>query len=220
MNAISFRDLAAIIEHAYYIHLEQKRYIPLKEAIKDFEEKHREQYEIAKIKQDKKEQAEEVEKYKYIHSQEAGHDIGKDIAHCEWTANHAASWRKYKESPGKQGFICLQLEITSPSGLHYRPATSIALIAKKHYCNMFIGHKRLTEGDINIEGKNYLDITSLVNDDEEGILGASSKLMDLTAIKGDNIDAIFSGKEKEEALSATKYELSKEYDKQLSCDMK
>jgi phosphotransferase system HPr-like phosphotransfer protein len=220
MKQISFRDLAAIIEHAHYMHLEQKRYIPLKEAIKDFEEKYREQYEIAKIKQDKREQDEEVAKYKYIHSQEVGHDIGKEIAHCEWTKNHAEGWRKYKESPGKQGFIKLEIEITSPSGLHYRPSTSIAIIAKQHYCNIFMGHKRLTEGDVNIDGKHYLDITGLVNNEEEGILGASSKLMDLTAINGDSIDIILSGLEKEEALSATKYELSKEYDKALSCEAK
>lgn len=47
------------------------------------------------------EETAEIEKHKYFMSEQAGHDVGWDVAEQDWEANHAEQFRRL-QSPNSQ----------------------------------------------------------------------------------------------------------------------
>lgn len=183
-------ELAAIQTHKYFMSLNEGREVSIEEAIRDFIEKYRADWLREKQRRDNEEQIKEIERHKYFRSREKGYDIGSRTASEEWIGNYAHIWREEKESLQAHGFRQVKLVVENEEGLHIKPASKLAEIARDCDCDMYVHRRGMEYYNFVLNGKEYLNVKSVLS------------LLQLDAIKGEELEFIATGVEAKEALEA------------------
>ena len=83
----------AIRVHRYFLSRNRSRYISIPEAIKSWLSNYALTWRGERTKRGHLAQIEEILKYKWIESEKAGHDLGKNAVY-NWIEKHARSWRQ------------------------------------------------------------------------------------------------------------------------------
>ncbi|MGD0237915.1 MAG: HPr family phosphocarrier protein [Syntrophorhabdales bacterium] len=192
-------ELAAIQTHKYFMSLNEGREVSIEEAIQDFVQKYRADWLREKQRRDNEEQIKEIERHKYFRSREKGYDIGSRTASEEWIGNYAHIWREEKESLQAHGFLQVKLDVENEEGLHIKPASKLAEIARDCDCDMYVHRRGMEYYNFVLNGKEYLNVKSVLS------------LLQLDAIKGEELEFIATGAEAKEALEAVE-RLLKEQD--------
>ena len=184
-------ELKAIEDHKYYISLEQKRQISIEEAITDFISKYEADWLREKTRRDNIAQKEEIDRHKYLRSEQEGRDLGEEAVD-EWRQKYAHIWREEQESLIKNGFLERKVMIQNIHGLHVRPSGSLVKIALKNDCEVYVHKEGMDNYNFKINKKPYLNVKSVL---------AISDLLCLCAAKGDELEFIAYGKQAKEALN-------------------
>lgn len=185
---LSPAELRAILEHQRVMSLAQGVEVSLENAIKDFMEHCRVTWLREKQHRDSIEQIHEIEKHKYLRSIEERRDIGKKTAAEEWCAKYARLWRAEQESLERNGFLQAKVVLQSAQGLHIQPAATIARMAQKYDCDVYLHHAKLEVCNFILQGKKYLNVQS--------VLG----LVSVSAARGDALEIISAGPQARAAL--------------------
>jgi len=183
-------ELAAIQTHKYFMSLNEGREVSIEEAIQDFVKKYRADWLREKQRRDNEEQIKEIERHKYFRSREKGYDIGSRTASEEWIGNYAHIWREEKESLQAHGFLQVKLVVENEEGLHIKPASKLAEIARSCDCDMYVHRRGMEYYNFVLNGKEYLNVKSVLS------------LLQLDATKGEELEFIATGAEAKEALEA------------------
>ena len=93
----------AILAHRFYLGLEGECRISVEFAIQSWESGPSREWRADKARRDGKQQKREIERHKYLLSQEIGHDVGWDAAAEDWVIRHAAAWRVWWEEQPDAG---------------------------------------------------------------------------------------------------------------------
>jgi phosphotransferase system HPr (HPr) family protein len=189
-------ELAAIEEHKYFMSLKQGREVSIDEAIADFVEKCRADWLLEKQRRDSQEQIKEIERHKYFRSLEEGYDIGRRKASEEWVGRYAHLWRAEKESLQAHGFLEVRLIVEGDHGLHIKPASKLAEIARNCNCDMYVHRKGMDYYNFVLNGKEYLNVKSVLS------------ILQFDAAKGEELEFIATGVQAGEALEEVKQLLS------------
>ncbi len=184
-------ELKAIEDHKYFMSKDQKREVSIDEAIRDFQERYLNDWRREEGKRGNLEQLAEIEKYKFIRSQEAGRDIG-DEAVEEWRRKYAAMWRQERESLVRNGFESATVTVKNPHGLHVRPSVKLAGVAREYDCDIYVHKQGMEHFNFKLNGKPFMNVRSVL---------ASLALVQLCAMEGDQLEFIAFGKQAKEALS-------------------
>jgi phosphotransferase system HPr (HPr) family protein len=190
-------ELAAIQEHKYFMSLKEGKEVSIEEAMEDFVEKYRADWLREKQRKDSQEQIKEIEKHKWIRSSEEGRDIGSRTASEEWIGRYAHIWREESESLRGHGFLQAQFVVEIEEGLHIKPVSRLAEIAKSHDCDMYVHRKGMQFYSFVLNGKGFVNVKSVLS------------LLQLDAAKGEELEFIASGAQGKEALDAVAHLLSK-----------
>jgi phosphocarrier protein len=182
-------ELKAIEDHKYFMSLEKKEEVSIDDAIKDFLEKYEKAWRRDKLRSDNLTQVKEIEKHKWIRSQQEGHDLGNDAA-FEWAEKYAVIWREERESLERNGFYNIETVVLNSQGLHMRPSSTLAEIARKYDCDIYIHKEGMDHYNFIMKGRRYLNVKS--------ILG----LLTLGVAKGDHLEFLATGREAIDALNA------------------
>ena len=181
-------ELHAILEHQHVMMLAQGTEVSLETAIDDFICNHRDKWLHEKQQQDSVAQINEIEKHKYFRSIEEKRDIGKKAASEEWCAKYAHLWRAERESLERNGFFQAKLVLDVKKGLHLQPAATIARLAKKYDCEVYLNHEKIDYCNFILQGKKYVNVKTVIG------------LLAVTAAMGDKLEIISAGPESKEAL--------------------
>lgn len=181
-------ELQAILEHQHSMSLAQGIEVSLAAAIEDFMGHCRESWLRDKQHRDSVEQIQEIEKHKYFRSIEEKRDIGKRTAAEEWCAKYAHLWRDERESLERNGFLQARIILQSEKGLHVQPAATLARMAQKYDCAVYLHHAKMDLCNFVLQGKKYLNV--------ESVLG----LVSVSAVKGDVVEIISTGPHAKDAL--------------------
>lgn len=181
-------ELHAILEHQRSMSLAQGMEISIEQAIDDFMQHCHEAWLREKQHDDIVNQIREIEKHKYFRSIEEKHDIGKRLASEEWCAKYAHFWRAERESLERNGFLQANVILNNEKGLHLQPASTIANLAQKYNCEVYLHHPKIDYYNFLLQGKKYINVKS--------ILG----LISVSAVKGDALEIISTGPQAKEAL--------------------
>lgn len=184
-------ELKAIEDHKYYMSLEQKKQVSIEDAIKDFLERYEGDWCRQKTIKDNIEQKTEIEKHKYIRSQQEGRDLGEEAVE-EWRQKYANIWREEKESLVKNSFLEKKVMIQNILGLHVRPSGTLVKIALKYDCDVYVHKQGMDNYNFKINKKPYLNVRSIL---------AMSDLLELCAAKGDELEFIAYGSQAKDALN-------------------
>jgi len=191
-------ELAAIEEHKYFMSLREGREVSIDEAIEDFVEKYRTDWLLQKQRRDNEEQIKEIERHKYFRSREEGYDIGSKTASEEWVGSYAHIWREEKESLQAHGFREVSLTVENEEGLHIKPASKLADLARNFDCDMYVHRRGIDFYNFVLNGKEYLNVKSVLS------------LLQLDAEKGEKLEFIATGVQADEALAAVESLLSQQ----------
>ncbi|MDD5483995.1 MAG: HPr family phosphocarrier protein [Kiritimatiellae bacterium] len=181
-------ELQAILEHQRAMSLAQGMEVSLETATEDFMKYCRENWLREKQHYDSAEQIHEIEKHKYLRSMEEKRDIGKTTAAEEWCAKYAHLWRAERESLERNGFLQAKLTLQSAKGLHIQPAATLAKMAKKYDCEVYLHHAKLIGFNFILQEKKYLNVKSLLG------------LVSVSAVMGDVLEIISTGPQAKDAL--------------------
>jgi len=185
---LSPAELHAILEHQRVMMLARGAEVSLETAIEDFMDHCRDAWIQEKQHQDNVAQINEIEKHKYFRSMEERHDIGKKAAAAEWCAKYAHLWRAERESLERNGFLQVKVVLQVEKGLHLQPAATLAKLAQKYNCEVYLHHEKLDYANFVLQGKKYLNIKS--------VLG----MLSVIAVKGDLLEVISTGPQAKDAL--------------------
>jgi len=185
---LSPAELHAILEHQHAMMLAQGAEVSLETAIEDFMSHCREEWMHEKQHQDSVAQINEIEKHKYFRSMEERHDIGKKAAAEEWCVRYAHLWRAERESLERNGFLQAKVTLQAEKGLHLQPAATLAKLAQKYNCEVYLHHQKIDYCNFVLQGKKYLNVKS--------VLG----LLSVTAVMGDTLEVISTGPQAKDAL--------------------
>ena len=191
-------ELAAIQTHKYFMSLNEGREVSIEEAINDFVEKYRRDWLHEKQRRDSQEQINEIEKHKYFRSLEEGRDIGSRKASEEWIGKYAHIWREEKESLQAHGFLQVKLVVENEEGLHIKPASRLAEIARSCDCDMYVHRKGMEYYNFVLNRKEYLNVKSVLS------------LLQLDAVKGEELEFIATGAQAKEGLEEVRHLLSQQ----------
>ncbi len=180
-------ELKAIEEHRYLLGIELKREVSIDEAIVSFFNKYMDEWRREKTRRDNVEQMQEIQKHKYLRSKEAGKDMGEE-AIDEWMKKYAEIWRQEKESLLTNGFLSRKITIKNKNGLHVRPSGTLAGIAKKYDCSIYVHKGGMEHYNFKLNGIPFMNVSSVLS------------LVGLCAATGDEITFIAYGKQAKEAL--------------------
>ncbi len=183
-------ELKAIEEHKYFLSRTRGTEVSIEEAIEDFVQNVEEDWRQEKLRRDNQDQRQEIEKHKYLRSQEEGHDIGRRSAAEEWCQKYAHIWRAERESLEQNGFERMRVTVQSKDGLHLRPVSTVAELAAKFDCDIYVHRDGMTYYNLLLEGRPYRNVRS--------ILG----LLSVGAAHGDELEFIATGQQAKEALAA------------------
>ncbi len=183
-------ELNAILEHKRIMSEKRKQGVTLEQAIEHFILHLRADWLQEKLSQDIQAQRAEIEKHKYLRSQNEGRDIGKATAAEEWCAKYAHIWRLERESLERNGFQQISVVIKSPEGLHIEPASTLASLASKFNCEVYLHRDKMDCYNFILQDKKYLNVKSILC------------LLTVAAAQGDAMEFIASGPEAKQALDA------------------
>lgn len=185
---LSPAELQAILEHQHAMSLAEGAEVSLEAAMEDFMGHCRESWLRDKQHRDITDQIQEIEKHKYFRSIEEKHDIGKKTAAEEWCAQYAHRWRAERESLERNGFLQAKVILRSEKGLHVQPAATLARMAQKYDCDVYLHHAKIDMCNFVLQGKKYLNVKS--------VLG----LISISAAKDDVLEIISAGPQAKIAL--------------------
>ncbi len=185
---LSPAELRAILDHQRSMTLAQGAEVSLETAIEDFMSHCRLNWMQEKQHQDNVAQINEIEKHKYFRSIEERHDIGKKVASEEWCAKYAHLWRAERESLERNGFLQAKVTLQALKGLHLQPAATLAKLAQKYDCEVYLHHEKIDYCNFVLQGKKYVNIKS--------VLG----LLSVSAVMGDALEIISAGPQAKDAL--------------------
>ena len=191
-------ELAAIETHKYFMSLNQDREVSIEEAVDDFVEKYRTDWLREKQRRDNEEQIKEIERHKYLRSTEKGYDIGSRTASEEWIRTYAHLWRADKESLKAHGFVQVKLVVQNEEGLHIKPVSALAEIARSYDCDLYVHRQGMEYYNFILNGKEYVNVKSVLS------------LLQLDARKGEELEFIATGVEANKALDAVELLLKEE----------
>jgi len=183
-------ELAAIAKHHDEMVAKLHRNVTLQEAIEDFLVNCRLVWEREKLLKENEEQMREIERHKWIESEKAGYDIGEHRAVEDWMQKCAHIWRAERESLEKNGWEVLRVRVGIEKGLHMRPTSTLAGIAGRFKCQVYVNRPGMGVYNFFVNGKPYLNVKSVMG------------LLTLGAVKGDELEFIATGVESREALAA------------------
>lgn len=181
-------ELQAIIEHQRTMSLAHGMEVSFEQAVEDFTRQCRDKWLHEKQHLDIVAQIQEIEKHKYFRSIEERHDIGRHAASAEWCAKYAHLWRAERESLERNGFLQAKVVLQNENSLHIQPASTVARIARKFTCDVYLHHDKLDYYNFLLQGRKYLNVKS--------VLG----LISVSVVKGDELDIISTGPQAKEAL--------------------
>ena len=199
---LSPAELQAILEHQRSMMLAQGVEVSIEQAIEDFMSHCRESWLRNKQRRDNVEQIHEIEKHKYFRSIEEQRDIGKRKAAEEWCSKYAHLWRAERESLERNGFLQARVTMQTEKGLHLQPAATLARMAQKYDCEVYLHHDRVDFCNFVLQGKKYLNIKS--------VLG----LISLTARQGDVLEIISIGPQAKDALEEIAQYINESFERQ------
>ena len=162
----------------------------IEDAIADFMQNYEDDWRREKLRRDNHAQREEIEKHKYLRSQEAGHDIGRSAAALEWCQKYAHIWRTERESLERNGFERLRVTVQDPAGIHLRPASTIAELASRYDCEIYVHRAAMNHYNFLLDSRPYRNVRSVI-----GVLA-------LGATCGEELEFIATGREAKPALAA------------------
>ncbi|HUJ09986.1 MAG TPA: HPr family phosphocarrier protein [Verrucomicrobiae bacterium] len=191
-NNLTAAELKAIEEHKYYLSQKRGVEVTIEEAIADFIQNIAEAWRKEKLRRDNLEQRQEIERHKYLRSMQEGRDIGKSSAAEEWCQKYAHIWRAERESLERNGFKTLLVTVQNEEGLHLRPVSSVAELASKFDCDIYVHRQGMTYYNFLLEGCPYMNVRSIL-----GLLSLGTAL-------GDKLEFIATGSQAEQALQALK----------------
>ena len=181
-------ELKAIENHRKKMVKEQTRIVTFDEALQDFVKNCYERFKKEKLQQDNKDQLHEIDVYKWCEGVRTKSDPGEK-AMMDWVIKNAKKWREERESLKHNGGATIQITITDPNGLHMRPSSAIASIARNHGCNIYV--HRIGEpfpvNDFSLDGKDYVNVESFLT------------FMLLGIIQGNTIEFLATGDGAQEA---------------------
>ncbi len=141
----TFAKLAAILEAAYDLGILLRRPVGVEEAALYFARMREAEFWNIKAQNDHEEQMKEVGIYLYGENTRLKTDIGQLRAEREWTAKYAEAFRRYRESPGRNGFVFIAKHIVNNYGLHMRPSHEVSEAVNNFFCNVFVNHERVQD---------------------------------------------------------------------------
>jgi len=181
-------ELKAIEEQRFCASIEQSRKVPIIQSITNFLEKYEEGWLREKIIRDNLNKKEEIERHKYLRSQQEGRDLG-EAAVEEWIQKYEHLWKKDQESFERNGFLERNVIIRNSLGLHSRPSVALVQIALKYDCDVYIHKDGMINYHFKMNNRPYLNVNSKVSD-----------LLELCAEMGDGLEFIAYGKQSKDAL--------------------
>jgi len=181
-------ELQAILEHRRVMSLAQGREISLEQATEDFIKHCRLDWLREKQRRDNLDQIQEIERHKYFRSIEEHRDIGRRTAAEEWCSKYAYVWREARESLVRNGFLQAVVALEGDKAVHLQPAATLAGIAQKYNCEVYIHHGRMDCYNFILQGKKYMSVKSVMG------------VILLSAIRGESIEIISAGPDAKDAL--------------------
>lgn len=181
--------LKAVESHKKELSKKLNRIVLFDEALKDFLANCYEEFKREKIKKDNQDQLKEIDRHKWIESEKAQKDLFPNAMN-DWVIKFAKQWRKERESLEKNGGIIVQIMITEPEGLHMRPSSTIAEIARKNDSHVYVHrvNKPLQYSSFILDGKEWLNVESLFT------------ILQLEIIQGDIVEFIATGNNAKQTL--------------------
>lgn len=183
-------ELAAILEHKRVMAEKKSADVSIEEAIEHFILHFRADWLKEKQRRDNEEQRKEIDKHKYFRSMHIGRDIGKAAAAEEWCEKYAHIWRAERESLERNGFLAINVVIQNQNGLHIQPSSTLAVLARKFDCEVYLHREGMDYCNFVLQGKKYLNVKS--------VLG----LLTVAAQRGDALEFIATGAQAQKALEA------------------
>ena len=184
-------ELGAIETHKYFLSEKQGREVSFDEAMIDFIQNYKDDFLSKKLFEDNQKQHQEIQRYKWIESEKAGHDIGRAKAAMEWIEKYGCIWREERESLEKNGFIGQAVEIKHIYGA-YIDIAELATIAHTFGCDIYIHKNRMEQCNFTLFGKKkYLNVRSIL----------SPKFLE--AFYGETVELIATGGGATDALEAS-----------------
>lgn len=193
-------ELKAIEEHKYFLSQQRGAEVTIEEAIADFIKHYEDDWRKEKLRRDNQAQRQEIEKHQYLRSQAEGRDVGRSVAAAEWCQKYAPIWRSERESLEQNGFHRLRVTLQLPGGLHLRPLSTVAAVAEKYDCDIYVHRADMNHFNFLLDGKPYRNVRSVI-----GMLAIGAK-------QGDELDFIATGHEAEPALAELNALLSRTRD--------
>jgi hypothetical protein len=154
-------ELQAVEVHKYYLSLNQKREVPIDEAIRNFRSGYRSAWLAAKIKKDSRDLIAEMTQHQNFLSVSRDASVEFDEAAFDWIARHASAWRYHRESLGQNGFLSMVLfaEGSDESLLHVSADLSTA--ARQFDADVYLHTSRLADSQFILQDKPYVHVRAL-----------------------------------------------------------
>ena len=187
---ISPPELAAITELKILMSKRVGREVTVDEAIEEFLATYHQEWRQLKFRSDNFTQIQEIERYKWIESEKAGHDIGSVRAALDWTEKYAHLWRNEREALERNGFQTRLMVVTLDRGVHMRPNAALAAIARRFDADVYVHMDGMPYANFALRGRPFVSVKSVV-----GILS-------IGITQGSKIEVIATGIHAEEALAA------------------
>ena len=92
-NRFSPEEWEAIKVHRYFLSRNHSRYIGIREAIESWRSHYALKWRGERTRRGHLAQIEEIMRYKWIESEKAGHDLGKEAVYA-WIERYAGDWRR------------------------------------------------------------------------------------------------------------------------------
>lgn len=181
-------ELQAILDHKRTMSVVRGGEISLEEATEHFIQHYESDWLQEKQRRDLMEQRHEIEKHKYLRSEQEGRDIGKALAAEEWCEKYAPIWRAEHESLERNGFLKVSVVIRSAAGLHMRPASILAVLAKDFDCEVYMHREDMDYYNFIMQDKKYLNVKSVLC------------LLTVAAKQGEGLEFIATGPQAKAAL--------------------
>lgn len=97
LRKYSLSERRAILVHKYFLGLELKHDPGLAAAIESWEQRITQGWHREKMRLDAEKQLAEIEKHKYLLSQQRGYNVGWEEAARDWITRYADVWRTWWE---------------------------------------------------------------------------------------------------------------------------
>jgi len=187
-------ELAAIMQHKYFLSIERSAEVTLEEATLDFMDRYMEAFRREQTRLHNQAQVQEIEKFRWLESERKGHDIGQETAAQTWREKYAALYRQECESLEKNGFQNLSVTVRNEKGIHVRPAGTLACLVKNYDAEVYVSKPdQMEHFNFLLKNRRYINFKSVM-----------LNLLLLCAAQGDTLEFISYGREAKEVLAEIK----------------